>query len=94
MEGKILHHCVGGDGYLRKHNEGETYILMLRQKKEPEIPYITIEIDKSNGEIIQWYGAYDKKPDEERIEEVLEKWAQTVQRREAEFRHRVVCMAG
>lgn len=34
VEGRILHHCVGGDGYLKNHNTGENIILMLR--KEPE----------------------------------------------------------
>lgn len=45
MEGRLLHHCVGGDTYLNKHNTGKTYILMLRFKAEPDIPYITVEID-------------------------------------------------
>lgn len=45
MEGRILHHCVGGDRYLKKYNEGRTVILFLRYKKEPEIPYITVEIE-------------------------------------------------
>lgn len=31
--------------YLGRHNKGETYILMLRFKAEPDIPYITVEID-------------------------------------------------
>ena len=25
-EGRVLHHCVGGDNYLGKHDRGETYI--------------------------------------------------------------------
>lgn len=71
MEGRILHHCVGRDTYLKKHNQGETYILMLRQQEEPEVPYITVEIDESNDKIIQWYGAGDKKPDEKNIQRWL-----------------------
>lgn len=70
MEGRTLHHCVGGDTYLRKHNDGETYILMLRFKDEPEIPYITVEIDGTHPRIIQWYGQRDKKPDEK----AMQKW--------------------
>lgn len=65
-EGKILHHCVGSDEYLRKHNDGESVILMLRFKTEPNIPYITVEIKETR--IIQWYGAYDKKPDKENMQ--------------------------
>ena len=70
-EGRILHHCVGGDNYLRKHNEGESYILMLRQQEEPEIPYITVEISEKNDRILQWYGAHDKKPDEKNMQKWL-----------------------
>ena len=66
MEGRILHHCVGGDTYLDKHNEGKSYILLLRFKKDPEIPYITVEITPEY-KILQWYGAHDKKPDEENM---------------------------
>lgn len=70
MEGRILHHCVGGDNYLRKHNDQESIILMLRHKEQPEIPYITVEID---GESIrQWYGAYDKKPDKDNMQKWLD----------------------
>ena len=73
-EGRILHHCVGGNNYLRKHNEGETYILMLRQQENPEVPYITVEISESNDRIIQWYGAHDKKPDEKNMQRWLDSY--------------------
>ena len=68
QEGRILHHCVGGDNYLTKHNAMETVILLLRFKENPEIPYITIEIQEER--ILQWYGAHDKKPDEKN----MKKW--------------------
>ena len=70
-EGRLLHHCVGGDNYLRKHNEGENYILFLRQQEAPEIPYITVEIDAKQHRIRQWYGAHDRKPDEQRMQKWL-----------------------
>lgn len=73
-EGRILHHCVGGNNYIRKHNEGETYILMLRQQENPEVPYITVEISESNDRIIQWYGAHDKKPDEKNMQRWLDSY--------------------
>lgn len=72
MEGRTLHHCVGGDNYLSKHNSGETYILMLRFKSEPEIPYITVEINAEDDHIIQWYGSNDKKPDAKHMQEWLD----------------------
>lgn len=71
-EGRELHHCVGGDNYLRKHNTGETYILMLRYRKEEEKPYITVELEPVSLRIIQWYGAHDKKPDEKNMKRWLD----------------------
>ena len=51
-----------------KHNTGVSTILFLRLQKQPEIPYITVEICKNK--IVQWFGIRDTKPD--RI--VIEKW--------------------
>lgn len=76
IEGQILHHCVGGDNYLNKHDKGITHILMLRCVDAPELPYITVEID-NDFRIIQWYGAHDKKTDKENVQKWLDdyvKW--------------------
>lgn len=71
-EGRILHHCVGGDSYMRNHNAGESYIFFLRRKGTPQESYYTVEY---NGrKIVQYYGAYDKKPDKEIIDKFLSKW--------------------
>lgn len=75
-EGRILHHCVGGDGYLSKHNTGKSFILFLRKMSEPDERYYTIEIDPATLRILQYYGAYDKKPDKEQIDKFLNKWKQ------------------
>lgn len=69
MEGRIQHHCVGGDGYLQKHNNKESIILFLRYKDTPDTPYVTIEIKENT--IIQWYSAYDKKLDKEQNDKWL-----------------------
>lgn len=79
-EGRILHHCVGGDNYLMKHESGISTILFLRRKESPEEPYITIEIDGTR--ICQWYGAYDRKPDKEIIEKWLEDYKQMLSGKE------------
>jgi len=71
MEGRILHHCVGGDNYLKKHNDGTSTILFLRNVKEPEMPYITVEINMDTLNILQWYGAHDKKPDQKNMDRWL-----------------------
>ena len=68
-EGQTLHHCVGRETYLERHNTGKSYILFLRHKETPDTPYYTIEIRSKT--IVQWYGAYDKKPDKETIEKWL-----------------------
>ena len=74
MEGRMLHHCVGGAGYLNKHNTGQTHILMLRFKDTPDIPYITVEIDAKIPRILQWYGDKDKKPDKKNMQSWLNTW--------------------
>lgn len=74
MEGRLLHHCVGGDGYLRKHNNRETYILMLRFKQKPKEPYITVEIDSGRPHIKQWYSKRDTKPDKKNIDAWLDNY--------------------
>lgn len=70
-EGKLQHHCVGAtDRYMERMAKGETFILFLRQAETPETPYYTLEVEY-DGKIRQSYGAYDRKPDWEKIEPVL-----------------------
>ena len=52
-EGSALKHCVGG--YAERHAKGQVTILFLRQVDQPNIPYYTMEIDKT-GKIRQCYG--------------------------------------
>ena len=56
---------------MRKHDRGETYILFLRFKDTPNMQYITVEIEAKTPNILQWYGAYDKKPDQKNIKKWL-----------------------
>lgn len=79
-EGRLLHHCVGGDSYLKSHNSGTTTILFLRTLKEQDIPYITVEI--RGNEIVQWYGAYDKKPNRSLISRWLKTYTTELKKRE------------
>ena len=71
-EGQKMHHCVGGDNYLNKHNKGITFILLMRRRKNPEEPFCTVEIKED--EIQQWYEAHDKKPDKEIIQPWLDNY--------------------
>ena len=77
-EGRYLHHCVGGDAYLSKHDKGKSIILFLRKVSEQDIPFITIEI--RGDKIVQWYGAYDKKPQEEYFQAWLDTYTKELQK--------------
>ncbi len=78
-EGRILHHCVGGDNYLSSHNAGNSFILFLRSIEAKDIPLITVEI---RGEhIIQWYGVHDSKPNEKMIDAWLETYTKELKKR-------------
>ncbi len=82
-EGRRQHHCVGASNtYLNRMDTGTSFILFLRKREDPEMPYYTLEVEW-NGKIKQWYGAYDRKPDKERIEKVLEVYGEEIQRRDA-----------
>ncbi len=80
-EGRTLHHCVGSsDIYMRKMAEGKSWILFLRKKERLEKAYYTIEINMMDDRILQYYSAYDRKPDVKEIERVLNKFRQSIKR--------------
>lgn len=56
-EGQKMHHCVGS--YIDKVVKNQTYICFVRNKENPEQPYITCEIHP-DGQINQYFLAYDK----------------------------------
>ena len=80
-EGRILHHCVGGNKYLSSHARKKSIILFLRTNDST--PYITVEMNPK-GEIIQWYGAYDEKPDKEKINRWLRKYTKQLDKKALE----------
>ncbi|NFR57680.1 hypothetical protein AL714_17060 [Clostridium botulinum] len=67
-EGQKLHHCVGG-AYKRKMANGETNILFLRKKDNPNKSFYTIEV--RDNCILQIRGFEDKDPTSE-VEKVIE----------------------
>lgn len=91
MEGRILHHCVGGNNYLSSHDKGRSTILFLRSEKKPKEPYITIEIRGTH--IVQWYGAHDRKPNEEFFKKYLKDYEDQLEQREKR-NDRVLVAAG
>ena len=81
LEGQKQHHCVGAsDTYMKKMNRGETFILFLRKKEDPDTAYYTLEVTW-NGYVRQSYGAYDRKPDKEKIEDWLKHFTREIQKR-------------
>lgn len=92
-EGRILHHCVGGDEYLESHAKHKTIICFLRRKKSPDKPYITVEINP-DGEIKQWYGIHDSKPSEKRIDRWLDKYTKALDLKKLRREARVTPKAG
>lgn len=84
-EGRVQHHCVGAsDMYISRMNERQNFILFLRHKDRPKEAYYTIEC-KWDGQVLQWYGAYDRKPDEDKIDEVLKEWSEEIGKRTKEL---------
>lgn len=56
-EGLEMHHCVGS--YVDRVSNGDTYICFIRDKYQPEIPYITCQVNVK-GMICQYYLSYDR----------------------------------
>lgn len=86
-EGHVLHHCVGGDGYLRAHDKQTSTILFLRHSEKPGLRFVTIEIRKSH--IVQWYGAYDKKPEKDEVDKWLVRYKEIINKRLASIEQKI-----
>lgn len=83
MEGRALHHCVGSsDTYMRRHNEGKSYILLMRKEEDEATPYCTVEMTP-DGTIKQWYQAYDKKTDMDIIQPWLDAYIDRIKQKAA-----------
>lgn len=70
IEADVLEHCVRT--YIPRVAEGKTLIAFLRFTKNPEYPYVTLEV--KNGVLTQAYGKNDKKPSLKALD-FLSKWA-------------------
>lgn len=72
-EGRKQHHCVGAnDRYKTRMAARTSYIVFLRKAKTPGKPYYTIEVDKSG--VVQYYAAYDRQPDKDKVKGLLAEW--------------------
>ena len=85
-EGQQLHHCVGAsDLYMDRMAEGKSWILFLRKKEDINTPYYTIEIDMESNKIKQWYSAFDRKPDEKKIQKLLSTFTKQITKPKAKI---------
>lgn len=88
-EGRKQHHCVGAtDNYISNMNKERYFILFLRRKENLKKPYYTLEVTW-DGEIKQFYAAYDRQPDKEKIRAVLDEFTKRVQKRELELQKKL-----
>ena len=67
QEGNAMHHCVAT--YIDRVAKGETTILFLRKKQNPETPFYTMEVN--NGAMIQCRAKYNG-PMTEEVKEFVE----------------------
>lgn len=74
-EGNALKHCVGGSHYINQHVEGDTTIVFIRDKNEPDTPFYTLEY--KNNRVVQVRGKRNKSAPSE-IKEVVEIWLEQV----------------
>ena len=84
-EGRLQHHCVGAQPqYKEKMCARCSFIVFLRKKENLKEPYYTIECDLSK--VIQFYAAYDRQPDKEKVQKVLNKWMKQVKKNVKELK--------
>lgn len=73
-EGDYLHHCVGRMNYDQRMIREESLIFFIRDKNSPDTPYVTIEYSLQSKKILQCYGYQDKKPKDDVLDFVNNKW--------------------
>ena len=70
-EASELHHCVRS--YIKPMTNGDTLIMLMRDKKYKQVPLITVEVKQ--GVVRQAYGNHDSKPLKEHLE-YIRHWAE------------------
>ena len=78
-EGRKQHHCVGAsDRYMASMAGRQTWIIFLRHTEDPETPWYTIETD--GKKILQFYAAYDRQPEKDKVSAILREWMKSVRK--------------
>ena len=81
-EGDTLHHCVNKtDNYFGRIASKESYILFLRKKENPEVPFYTLEVEP-DGIIRQKRAEFDRQnKDIDEVTSFLRLWQKEIQKR-------------
>lgn len=74
QEGNALHHCVGSYGYDQKFVREETLIFFIRNAKEPNVPFVTVEYSLRTQKILQCYADHNQAPEPDVTDFVNKKW--------------------
>lgn len=75
IEGKKLHHCVGGSSYVERHRKGSTTIIFVRDPNNEKEPFYTLEY--SGTSIVQIRGKRNKEAPQE-IKEAADHWLKII----------------
>ena len=73
-EGNVLHHCVGSMNYDQKFIREDSLIFFVREKDNPQTPYVTLEYSPKNKLLLQCHGENNNKPNEETMDFINKKW--------------------
>lgn len=73
-EGDYLHHCVGRMNYDQRVIREESLIFFIRNKDNPDIPFVTVEYSLKQHKVLQCYGDKDTKPAAHVLDFVHKKW--------------------
>ena len=73
-EGNALNHCVGRMNYDQRFIREESLIFFVRNRQEPETPFVTVEYSLRNHKVLQCYGEDDNKPSEDVLHYVNNIW--------------------
>lgn len=82
IDGYVLNHCLfRSELYWDRIENHETYILFLRRRTEPDIPYYTLEVEP-NGTVRQARTEYDRQDKQfEKIKQFLKEWQMVLSKR-------------
>lgn len=74
LEGKTMHHCVGG--YIDRVIDNDSVILFLRKAEELNKSFATVEVDPDEMKIHQVKAKHNRPIEDEKAKKFLQKWCE------------------